>query len=107
MSKPGAFQPGHDSRRNTRGRPPSARNTIAHLARDDRAATFKAFQSLRDDAEDERVRLEAAKTLAAYSDGRPVDAVQQPDEEEKPAATSDAEILQLLRAPPPAPKEGE
>lgn len=102
MSKPGVFKPGHDPRRNAKGRPPSARTTIATLAKDDRAATFKAFQTLRDEADDERVRLEAAKTLAAYSDGRPVDAKPPTDDEDKPPDAGDmATVLELLKPPMP------
>lgn len=106
MSKPGAFQPGHDPRRNQKGRGPAARTTIATLAKDDREGTFNALVRLRDQAEDERVQLEAAKTLAAYSDGRPSDAPPiQPDAEEE-KKTDDVKELAALFALPPPPKEG-
>lgn len=91
------FQKGHDPRRNVTGgshgnRAPTARV----LARAEREASIKALVALRDAAGDERIALEAAKTLLAYSDGKPTDAAPGEDEETKDE-TPPAEILQLLK----------
>lgn len=41
------------------------------LAREDRPATLKALQRLRDQTEEPRIALEASTLLARYSDGDP------------------------------------
>lgn len=95
MGKPGTFGNGPDPRRNTKGRGPSASTTLASMARNDRDGTFKALTRLRDGAEDERVQLEAARTLAAYSDGKPKDAETEPEQSagEPPLTPEEAKLL--------------
>lgn len=91
------FAKGHDPRRNTTGgsygkRAPTARQ----LAAAERAASIKALVALRDAAADERISLEAAKTLLAYSDGRPGEVAIEPEvamDDDAPPA----EILSLLK----------
>lgn len=97
---PGAgrpFQPGFDARRNLQ--PPPARPpvdpTARTLARQRRKETVAALARLRDTAEDESIRLEAAKVLLAYSDGEPGSA-NIPTAEESSAGEADA-IAEALR----------
>ncbi len=91
---------------NRAGRPRSAPVTIRMLAREMRADIVASFKRLMLGAEDEKVRLEATKSLAAYSDGPPAPRKAEPEEPETPAApgTPDAMTAAQLSA---APTEGE
>jgi len=116
------FAKGVDPRRG-RGPPPRSAigPTLRSLARADRAANLKALRSIRDDCASlvssavkaadipkglgdlARVGVEAAKVLAAYSDGEP-GANNVPTDVEETQATADAElakVLELLQPPPP------
>lgn len=102
MSRGRPFQKGDDERRNTSGRGPAVRTSIATLAKDHRPETFRRLAELADQDADLKVALAATQTLAAYSDGKPVDAA--PDPEEKAEDKPDAALLKLLQPPKP---EGE
>lgn len=91
------FAKGDDERRYRGGRSPG--QTARTLARACRGKTVAALEALRDAAVDEKVRLEAAKVLLAYSDGEPgVHNV--PTEADEKASDSGelAQVLELLKA---------
>lgn len=106
MPRGAPFRKGDDPRRHHGGRGESARTkTLRELAAQDREDNFEALKKLRDEAEDERVRLEAAKTLAAYSDNKPSEGAPVPEQPKEDEGTE--EIAKIFALPPnEEPKNG-
>lgn len=74
--------------------------TARSLARQGRGKNIAALEALRDTAEDERVRLDAAELLLLYSDGAPGVGNVPPESEETAAEDGQvAEALRLLAQP--------
>lgn len=94
------FSKGDDDRRYRGGRAPG--QTARTLARACRGKTVAALESLRDTATDEKVRLEAAKVLLAYSDGEPgIHNVPSEADEKSSDSGELAQVLELLRQDAP------
>jgi hypothetical protein len=71
MAGGGQFRPGEDPRRGTTPPPPKRKRSLMELARAERTGTVKALVRLRDQKEDPRIALQAAKLLMQYADGDP------------------------------------
>lgn len=65
------FTPGDDPRRGVGGIRPNRKRSLMELARAERAGTVRALVRLRDQTEEPRIALEAAKLLMRYADGEP------------------------------------
>ncbi len=74
--------------------------TARSLARQGRGKNIAALEALRDGAEDERVRLDAAELLLLYSDGAPGVGNVPPESEETAAEDGQlARVLEILQQP--------
>lgn len=71
MAGGGQFRPGEDARRGTVPPPPKRKRSLMELARAERAGTIRALVRLRDQKDEPKVALEAAKLLMRYADGEP------------------------------------
>jgi hypothetical protein len=94
------FQKGEDERRNLNGRGPSLPSSMRRLAREDRENTFQRLAALRDQRKDLRIALEAAKVLAAYSDGAPGEGnVPEEEPEDSMEPEERARVLAMIQPP--------
>jgi hypothetical protein len=96
------FTAGHDSRRNLRGalQRPHAK-TLRTLARGELETVIATLKDLMDKEQEPKVRLEAARLLASYSDGEP-GAANVPEEEPEDGVGPEEQARLLALIQPPA-----